>query len=207
MSVFLILDDYGDELSILRNRSHGANLARFLWFRENSSYYKEKDMRATATCEPCAAMKMSAIFISLSGLHYFDSRNRIFPIRLNLELPVIDHLPILHYGCLAQNRLNPLVAVRKFALHVKPRSTGPSYDAWVSGSGESDEPGEPSITTTKQGRTPSQEKWSRFLQALNELEESQLDGAASAVQKAHVNRTPTTDSPHRISSGSRRLNP
>ena len=66
---------------------------------------------------------MSAVFISLSGLDYLDSRHRIFPIRLNLELPVIDHLSVLHYGRLARDCLIPLVAVRRFPLHVKPRST------------------------------------------------------------------------------------
>jgi hypothetical protein len=89
--------------------------------------------------------------------------------------------------------------------HITKFSPGPSYDSWVSGI--SPEPDEPSITKTKQGRTPSQERWYRFMQALNELEESQLDGAREEVEKARVNRNGPNGPQHRISSGSRRLNP
>jgi hypothetical protein len=57
-----------------------------------------------------------------NGSVYFDPCRGISPVRFNLEPPIIDHLPVLHYGCLARDRLIPLVAVRKFLLHVEPGS-------------------------------------------------------------------------------------
>jgi hypothetical protein len=42
-----------------------------------------------------------------------------FGCRSNGEAPVIDHLPVLHYGCLARDRIVPSAAVRKVLLHVQ----------------------------------------------------------------------------------------
>ena len=74
--------------------------------------------------DPGRCSKSSGRFVRLAGGKVPASSllRKLVDERLNREAPLIDDLPLSHFGRLAHSRPIPAVAARKCALHVLPGS-------------------------------------------------------------------------------------